>query len=128
MENEEMKQNKKILEQQIDSLKKNANNNSNTDNENINKRISYLEYIIYSIIKKLIDMKKNDIFDFRSFARDIEENTDISNLEGEYLEIRNRYYNRAVNILIKDNMIENLSKIDISMVIELLQSEIKKES
>lgn len=127
MENEEMKQNKKILEQQIDSLKKNANNNSNTDNENINKRISYLEYIIYSIIKKLIDMKKNDIFDFRSFARDIEENTDISNLEGEYLEIRNRYYNRAVNILIKDNMIENLSKIDISMVIELLQSEIKKK-
>jgi hypothetical protein len=127
MENEEIKQNKKILEQQIDNLKKTDNNNSNIDNENINKRISYLEYIIYSIIKKLIDMKKNDIFDFRSFARDIEENTDISNLEGEYLEIRNRYYNRAVNILIKDNMIENLSKIDISMVIELLQSEIKKK-
>lgn len=120
-------------------LNETSNNNSNIDLENIGKpvtiayvdameRISHLEYIIYSIIKNLIEMEDYVKFDFRSFVKHIEENTDVSNLEAEYFAIKNKYREHAIDNLFQDDVIDNLSKNDISMVIDILKDELKKEA
>lgn len=124
MQNEEINQNKKILEQHLEKLKNSPQHQFNADIENMSAKISYLEYIIYSIMMNL-----NDTFGFayEAFVDKVQKNTNIVNLEDEFNEIKNKYFNRIQKLLFKEDVVNNLNKNDLNMIIDVLKDKVNKE-
>jgi hypothetical protein len=124
MQNEEINQNKKILEQHLEKLKNSPQHQFNADIENMSAKISYLEYIIYAIMSTLNDTER---FDYKAFIDKVEKNTNIVKLEDEFNDIKNRYFNRIQKLLFKEDVVNNLNNNDLNMIIDILKDNLKKE-